>query len=148
MAATQQQLLNARRQRIERRGLALPAIRQRGGYFNTPSVHDTAFGDLLLALFTPIGGRAMQRGFGSGLHLILFEPNVSELHQEIFFIVKDTAQKWVPHVTIRGVEVSRKDRKVQIRVSFSLVDDGEITTRFLEVRRDQTIKVLASARIS
>lgn len=140
--------LNATNQRQERRGLALPAVRSVGGYFASKSVHDTAWGDLLLALFTRIGGRVMLRTYGSGLHLLQFEPQDPRLLQQTIFVINDTASQHVPHVRIQNVQVNSVGEILRIKVSFSLVDDGLTEDRLMELPRDQIIRFLASQRIT
>lgn len=136
------------RQRAARRGLALPAIRTRGGYFASKSPHDTAWGDLMLAIFCPIGGRFMNRTFGSGLHSILFEPNFTNLVGQARFVIEDTAQQWVPHVVIDDVQVSTKRESLFLKISFHLVDDQRTEMRLIELSRRDIVRFLGTRRIA
>lgn len=139
--------LSALRQRMSRRGLALPAIRTRGGYFASKSPHDTAWGDLMLAIFCPIGGRAMNRTFGSGLHLLLMEPNFTDLGSRASFVIEDTARKWTPHVVITDVGVLSRRERLFLKVSFHLVDDTRTEARLIELNRRDIVRFLSVQRI-
>lgn len=138
------------RQRLSRRGLALPALRLRGGYFASKSPHDTAWGDLLLTLFTPIGGRFMNRTFGSGLNRVLFEPNLPSLASTAEFIIRDTAAKWTPHIVISRVITSRNltRKAIQIKVSFHLVDDTRVEERLVALDTAQVVRLLGTQLVA
>lgn len=139
--------LSGVRQRVARRGLALPAIRTRGGYFASKSPHDTAWGDLMLAIFCPIGSRFMNRTFGSGLHTVLFEPNSSDLSSRAAFVVQDAAQKHAPHVVILDVGVLSRGKSLFLKISFRLVDDAQAETRLIELDRSGVVRLLGVQRI-
>lgn len=131
-------------QSVTLRGLALPALRSRGGYFASRSPHDVAFGDLLLALFCPIGGRWMNRLFGSGLLRLLFEPNFVELAATAEAVIQDTAQKWTPHVVVDRVDVSRDHRALFLRIAFHLTSDAAVVSRLAEVPLGGSIQTLSA----
>ncbi len=98
------------------KGLGLPALRGAGGYFAVKNRYDVAWSDLMIALFTPIGGRAFDRSFGSGLHHVLFSPVTVAVDQLANYTVKQAAALWCPHVTV--IDLSRPDfRAVQINKS-------------------------------
>ena len=134
------------RQRVELRGLGLPAIRTRGGYFASKSPHDVAWGDLMLAIFCPINGRFMNRTFGSGLDDVLFEPNIRELASTAELVIQDTAQKWVSHIVIDDIEISATRRNLFIKVSFHLTDDDLSVARLIELPRDDLVRSLGLQR--
>ena len=134
------------RQQIELRGLALPAIRTRGGYFASRSAHDTAWGDLMLAIFTPVGGRFMNRVFGSGLWRILFEPTSPDISTRAEFVIRD-ASRQVPQIVVREVIVSQRNRNIFLKVSFHLMSDNAIEERLVELDRSAVTRFLGIARI-
>lgn len=133
------------RQRLSRRGLALPALRLQGGYFASKSPHDTAWGNLLLTIFTPLGGRFMNRGFGSGLNTILFEPNLPDSASRAEFIIRDSASRHTPHIIITDVIVVNVKKTLQIKVSFHLVDDTRVEERLIQLDRAQIVRLLGLA---
>ena len=127
------------------RGLALPARRVPGGYFSAEDEFDTAWGDLLIALVTPLGGRPMARTFGSGLSLLLFEPNTELVPSEAEEVIREAAAAWTPHIVIHGVRVeSQQDGRLGILVAFGLTTRRESAERQITVRRDGGFDVLGS----
>jgi phage baseplate assembly protein W len=128
----------------ERRGLALPALRNQGGYFASKSPHDTAWGDLLLSLFTPIGGRCMKRGFGSGLYDILFEPNVAENQPVIDMMIRSAAERGAPQVVLDLVDIQVATYGPQIKIAFHLVTDDTTVTKLVQLNREGVIRTLAA----
>jgi phage baseplate assembly protein W len=126
-------------------GLALPAVRLSGGYFAARDALDTAFGDLIVALMCPVGGRFMRRLFGSGVDKYTFSPSddvmASALRAEIFA----TAKSLVPTITILGVLVRSGATKVDISIRFSLASDTTTDRqKLLTMPRNQAIQFLSA----
>lgn len=108
------------------RGLALPAVKGAGGYFETKTALDVAWGDLMNAILIPRGSRLMRRGFGSTLREQLFEPNTEDQQALIDYVIREAAQEHCPHVQIREVSVFKSDsvsNRVLVRVTFALRTD-------------------------
>jgi phage baseplate assembly protein W len=120
----------------EIRGLALPAVKGPGGYFESKGAGDVSWGDLLLTLLTPLGGRVMRRGFGSSLYGLLFEPVVPGEFQLIGAAIRDIAARQLPHVTVTNVQVRAQDNgsAIEIKIFFRIE-----TSR--EVERQQTVLI-------
>lgn len=129
---------------VDRRGLALPAIRTVGGYFASKNRYDTAWGDLLLAIFVPIGSRPGKRDFGSSLHLVLFEPDILRKQQMVRHIIDETAARWTPHVVIYETKVRVLDRNLQLEISFGLEGEESSDRRLILLPRDRVIKALSA----
>lgn len=108
---------------IELRGLALPATRGPQGVFASKNAFDVAWGDLLLAVFTPRGSRPMDRSFGSTLYELLFEP--IDIEDEIIEVsIRAVAAQFCPHIVIRKVTLLNSAQgTVQVGVVFSLTSD-------------------------
>jgi len=108
------------------RGLALPALKGTGGYFETKTSLDVAWGDLMNALLTPRGSRLMRRSFGSALHEQLFEPNTEDQQEIVDYIIREAAQEHCPHLQVRSVSVTKSEsasNRVLVRVTFALLTD-------------------------
>ena len=120
----------------EIRGLALPAIKGSGGYFESKGAGDVSWGDLMLALFTPLGGRIMRRSFGSSLYDLLFEPVVPGEFQIIGAAIRDVANRQLPHVSVTNVEIRAQSngKAIEIKISFRVE-----TSR--EIERQQTVLI-------
>ena len=127
----------------ERRGLALPAIRGIGGYFASKDRYATAWGDLLLALFTPIGTRPGNRAFGSPLHGILFEPDVDRQQSLVRYVVQETAERWCPHLRIRGTRAQRSGKVIRLWIGFNLVDDEHLERKLIEIHPNEVLILTA-----
>jgi phage baseplate assembly protein W len=104
----------------ELRGLALPALKGSGGYFESKGEGDVAWGDLLMALFVPIGGRVMRRSFGSSLYELLFDPIIEGEFQLVDAAIKDIAARNLPHVTVTRtlIRTAESNKGIEIKVFF------------------------------
>ena len=107
----------------ELRGLALPAAKGPGGYFESKNPGDTAWGDLLLALMTPIGGRFMRRSLGSGLYEHLFEPVIENDFPLVDYAIREASDRQLTNVRIERTEIKEVSRGLEIRVQFRLRSD-------------------------
>jgi phage baseplate assembly protein W len=123
-----------------RRGLALPALREAGGYFASKTRFQVAWGDLLIALLCPIQGRFMNRSFGSGLHRVLFEPGVADNPQLIEYMVTDAAARHCPSIVIRSVDTVADGDVVDLRVNFSLVEDSAVEQKLVRLARGVVVR--------
>lgn len=109
----------------ELRGLALPAVKGPGGLFESKRGGDVLFGDLLVALFTPLGTRIMRRGFGSTVHQLLFEPIVDDLDFVNFTIRQVSGSDALPHVTITNVETRAVEKGLEVQITFRATNDQQ-----------------------
>jgi len=123
-----------------RRGLALPAYRTSGGYFASKDRYDVAWGDLLIALLTPIGSRFMSRQFGSGVSRILFDAAVDQNPQLVKFVVMEAAARYCPHVVILDVRVVVDGNFVSVGISFSLAEDAASQERLVRLQRGTVVR--------
>jgi phage baseplate assembly protein W len=80
--------------------------------FNNPGVFDLnylsidqAVDNLKNLLLTRIGERVHKVNFGTPLLDILFEPNVSNLKQDIELAVTDAIAFWLPYITIEEFDI-------------------------------------------
>lgn len=121
------------------RGLALPATKGPGGYFESKSSQDVAWGDLLLALFTPTGGRFMRRGMGSALYEQLFEPVVEGDFPLVDYTIREAATRQLTTVNVTRTDVSARDRGLHVQVFFQRRSD-------LEVEAERTVQIPMSFR--
>jgi len=112
----------------ELRGLALPAVKGPGGYFESKREGAVAWGDLLLALLTPQGGRVMRRSFGSGVPDMLFEPVEAGEFQILDATIKDVASRLLPHVIVTRTEIEalRDGKGIQIHIRFRIATNRDI----------------------
>jgi len=123
--------------------MALPAARAGGAFFESRSPLDTAWGDVIQAVLTPIGRRPMARSFGSAIYELLFEPNGEENESLVEDAVADAVSRWVPSVNIEYVRVNTgSDRRINLVIGFSLVSSGEQDERLVQVDRRNKINAV------
>lgn len=74
-------------------------------------------------LLTRIGERYMEPNFGTNLLYIVFEPNVSELKQQIDEILSSAISTWLPYITIEDLQIitSEDDPNLQYNVQITLI---------------------------
>lgn len=107
----------------ELRGFALPATKGPGGYFESKNPGDTAWGDLLLALLTPQGGRFMRRTLGSALYEQLFEPVVASEFPLVDYTIRQASDRQLSNVRIARTAIREVPRGIEIKVFFRLRSD-------------------------
>jgi len=120
----------------EIRGLALPALRRAGGYFASKNKYDTAWGDVLRAIFTPVGSVPAKRDYGSALHRLMFEPDLLNRQQLVTYVITQAVKKWCPHVTLRDIALgaSADGKTFGLRVKFSLTDElASVQERMVDI---------------
>jgi phage baseplate assembly protein W len=132
----------------ELKGLALPALRERSGYFASRSKYDVAWGDLLIAILTPIGTRPGNRRFGSALVSILFDPSTSNQIERARYVLTESVIEWCPHIRLVNVNVSVQQREIHILVVFSLIADAQLQRRAVTVRRSAGGAQVLAARVA
>lgn len=118
----------------EVRGLALPATKGPGGYFESKSPEDVAWGNLLLAILTPQGGRFMRRGLGSALYEQLYEPVVEGDFPLVDYTIREAVSRQLATVNITRTDVSARERGLSVHVFFRRRAD-------LEVEEARTVQV-------
>jgi phage baseplate assembly protein W len=105
------------------RGLGLPAIKGSQGYFAPKKQYDSAWSDLLMALFTAPNSRPLKRSLGSRLRDLLFAPVNDIDGQVIQYVVKETVERNCPHLTVHGTNLKPDEKGIYIEVIFSLTSD-------------------------
>ena len=118
----------------ELRGLALPATRGTGGYFESKGPGDVTWGDVLLALIVRRGSRFMRRSLGSAVPDQLFEP-VDEPGLGVLEVAATEAvERQMPHVVVTNIATEALPRGMALRVAWKLATDPEnVQERLLNV---------------
>jgi phage baseplate assembly protein W len=123
-------------------GLALPATRAAGGYFATKTGVDVAWGDLLLAILCPIGGRVMSRSFGSDVPLAVFSQNDATLMDQLARSIRDAAARHAPHVSIIDVQTKTDKNTVNLTVAFAF--GGDTVTKTTRIDRRSALQFISA----
>lgn len=126
------------------RGLGLPALRYGGqGYFAAKNAYDVAWSDLMMTLFTPIGGRPMSRSFGSALMEQLFDPVTVAQANITTYVIQQAAQAWCPHVQVLQVQSVVSGQSISLGIVFALASDRTKTeTRSVLIPKSNIIRLL------
>ena len=124
------------------KGLALPMVRVPGGYFQSKNELDTAWGDLMQAVLTPIGSRPFARDFGSRLHEVIFEPEGQLNAPLIRETIRSAAETWAPHVLIYDIFVEDQGKSIAIEISFSLASSADKESRLIRVSREGQLEAV------
>jgi phage baseplate assembly protein W len=109
-------------------GIILPYNRGNDGFFEqTHSDMDRARINLSFLLQTAKGERPMMPTYGSGIHELIFEPNMEEHVDDLFEdAVIEAASTWMPEVMIMSVSTSRDNtnypNRATLYITFRLVN--------------------------
>jgi len=124
------------------RGLGIKYVSNGGQLFRPIDVDiDQALENLKNLLLTRLGERVLQPTFGCRLFEILFQPNVSELKDEIKHIILQPVNFWLPYITIDEVDVVTNEddpnliHHVQITITFSI---SRFETRVITITASET----------
>ena len=132
----------------ERTGLALPAVKLNGGYFAPRTGADVAWGDLIIAAFTPIGGRFMRRDAGGALVDYVMAPLDEALGSAVREAIITAVARQCPHIRIRTVDVkSTRNSTVDLSISFALsTSPTQVDTRLVRLDRRMIGNILRISR--
>ncbi|RKX63113.1 MAG: hypothetical protein DRP42_08010 [Tenericutes bacterium] len=128
-------------------GLALPAIRTAGGYFASKDRYETAWGDLLLAIFIPIRSRPMRRSIGSAAYTVLFEMQDAATAGLLQQAIITTAETQCPHLNILDVVIlpDKDGKKLKVKVTWCLEAELLQIESFVEITFTDVHRFLGAA---
>ncbi len=130
------------------RGLGLPLTKVGGGRLRTKDRYDVCWGDLILAVFCPIGGRPMLRDFGSLVPNAVFELQSPLLPQRLRQYVMDAAARWCPHVRVINVttqfEGAGGPKNISVSINFTPADEPTAQTRTVRLDRSDVLRALGA----
>ncbi len=133
------------------RGLGLPLTTVGGGRLRTKDRYDVCWGDLILTIFCPIGGRPMSRGFGSLVPNVVFEIQTPLLPQRIKQYVQDAAARWCPHVRVLDVSTQFEgvpgSKNISVSIAFIPADEPTAQTRTVRLDRSDVLRALGARTV-
>ena len=79
-------------------------------------------------LFTKKGERIMQPEFGCGLQELLFQPNDSDLEEQIEDTINEAVSFWLPYIRINTIDIQsdpaqRDVNRINVKVTYTYGDD-------------------------
>lgn len=126
-------------------GYALPAIRGAGGYFAARNQYDTAWGNIILAIMTPVGARPFRRGQGSTMADSLFDAADARMLLTIKQSIVSAVAKQVPHVQILDVTTQSEGTTVTVLVEFALREEpSKSQQRAIRIDKRSVLNVLSA----
>ena len=100
---------------------------------NSTSVFNTVYDlkkqvkqNIKTLLLTRIGERYMFPRFGTDLLLIIFQPNVYELKDEVRTIITDALNTWIPNITIEELDIKTNqddptlNHTIEVSIAYSI----------------------------
>ena len=105
------------------------------------------FAKLKTLLLTRKGERVMLPTFGTDLLKIIFQPNTSEIKQDIVDYITDPIDKWLPEIELINIDVQTTDddpnliHDVIVTITFRPIYDAQAKTLTLGVNQNGTLTV-------
>lgn len=105
------------------------------------------FAKLKTLLLTRKGERVMLPTFGTDLLKIIFQPNTSEIKQDIVEYITDPINQWLPDIELMNIDVQTTDddpnliHDVIVTITFRPVYDAEEKTLTLGVNQTGTLTI-------
>lgn len=116
-------------------GVAYPFTKP-GVFGETFTTVDKAIANLKCLLLTRKGERKLQPELGTDLLYLIFQPNISELKDDIINVISEPVAFWLPYITLSEVLVTTSEDEptmphhVKIVIGFTIagmVDNTKIT---------------------
>lgn len=103
-------------------------------------------------LFTRKGERYHNITFGTNLSYILFEPNVSDLKEDIDSIIRDEVSYWLPYINISDIDIVTAeddptlDHNIKITITYSIGNDRLLPYKILIYAAENGILTIEDGR--
>ena len=103
--------------------------------------------NLKTLLLTRIGERYMQPTYGTNLLSIIFQPNTSELKQEIQDIIQNPITFWLPYIIIESINLVTAEEnpslpyQIEISIEYS-IENFNTDTITIFANNDNTLSVV------
>ena len=110
------------------------------------SRYDVAFSDLVIAVLTPLGTRPMRRGFGSAVHLTLFDPATLASQKQLTFAIRQVVARSCPHLYVADVSAFVDGSRIALGIKFGLLNEQATQERAVFITKSDVIKLLTAAR--
>jgi len=127
---------------VERKGLALPILRYKGGFFTSRSSFDLAWSEIILATGTRIGNRIHHPNFGCPTHDLLFDLLDDNLIQSSAQLIKASLEQSVELSEILDVYTNAESKTIEIMIVFQPFDEINPDTRGLMLERNPGFKLI------
>jgi hypothetical protein len=116
------------------RGIALPWDGTIAGTFHPKSSGQVLTTSIIMIILTDRGERVMLPNFGSGLHLLVFDPMDDDLEQQVRAELEGAIKEWDDRIEITNMDIEQvpEENRIHVRMSIQNIKDPLRNTELLE----------------
>ena len=132
-------------------GIKLPLNNSNKGLFELSySTEDQAISNLKNLLLTSKGERLYLPNFGTGIMNLLFDPNTTEVGDNLKDEINSSISFWMPYIIINSIDIKQKidslgpqaDHGLSIAINFKVSNQAANQTIMLDINQSGTIAIL------
>jgi phage baseplate assembly protein W len=132
-------------------GIKLPLNNASKGLFELSySTEDQAVSNLKNLLLTSKGERRYLPTFGTGVMNLLFDPNTTEVGENLKDEISSAISFWMPYIIINNIDIKQKidalgaqaEHGLSVTINFRVSNQGANQTIVLDINQSGTIAIL------
>ena len=132
-------------------GIKLPLNNASKGLFELSySTEDQAVSNLKNLLLTSKGERRYLPTFGTGIMNLLFDPNTTEVGENLKDEISSAISFWMPYIIIDNIDIKQKidalgaqaEHGLSVTINFRVSNQGANQTIVLDINQSGTIAIL------
>jgi phage baseplate assembly protein W len=132
-------------------GVLLPLNNAKKGVFELSySTQEQAISNLKNLLLTSKGERRYLPNFGTGIMDLLFDPNTSEVGENLKDEISSAISFWMPYIIINSIDIQQKleslgeesEHGLLINLNFQVTNTGANQTIIIDINQAGTIAIL------
>jgi phage baseplate assembly protein W len=132
-------------------GIKLPLNNASKGLFELSySTEDQAVSNLKNLLLTSKGERRYLPTFGTGVMNLLFDPNTTEVGENLKDEISSAISFWMPYIIIDNIDIKQKidslgaqaEHGLSVTINFRVSNQGANQTIVLDINQSGTIAIL------
>jgi len=132
-------------------GIKLPLNNASKGLFELSySTEDQAVSNLKNLLLTSKGERRYLPTFGTGIMNLLFDPNTTEVGENLKDEISSAISFWMPYIIINNIDIKQKidslgaqaEHGLSVTINFRVSNQGANQTIVLDINQSGTIAIL------
>jgi phage baseplate assembly protein W len=132
-------------------GIKLPFNNATKGLFELSySTQDQAVSNLKNLLLTSKGERRYLPTFGTGVMNLLFDPNTTEVGENLKDEISSAISFWMPYIIINNIDIKQKidalgtqaEHGLSVTINFRVSNQGANQTIVLDINQSGTIAIL------
>ena len=132
-------------------GVLLPLNNASKGVFQSSySTQEQAISNLKNLLLTSKGERRYLPSFGTGIMNLLFDPNTTEVGENLKDEISSSISFWMPYIIINSIDIKQKidslgpeaEHGLSITLNFRVTNNGANQTIIIDINQSGTIAIL------